>query len=277
MDRIQSHRAFYASLLAAQAGLSPGSRLAEAFAAIPRELFVGPGPWKVDTGNCYIDTPTDDPAFLYQDVAVALEQPGFNNGRPMLHATCISALALQPGERVVHIGAGTGYYTSILAMMVGESGSVDAYEIEPAFVARAKENLSRFPQVKLHAVSGAEGPLPECDAVYVNAASTSPLSLWLDVLPPLGRLIFPLTPAEGPGAMLQIIKQKMNFAPARFLCPTRFVPCIGSRKEETAQKLTEAFRDVRWTQVKSFWRNSSPDESCWFSDDNWWLSTKALI
>ena len=132
MERLEAHRAFFASLITAQAGV-PNGRLSEAFAATPRERFLGPGPWKIFAGGGYITTPTDDPAFLYQDVTVALSEAGkINNGQPVLHAVGLSALNPQPGEMAVHIGAGTGYYTAVLARLVGPDGKVFAYEIEPA-------------------------------------------------------------------------------------------------------------------------------------------------
>jgi len=119
VERLEAHRAFFASLITAQAGL-PTGRLSEAFAATPRERFLGPGPWKIFTSTGYITTPTDDPAFLYQDVTVALSEASkINNGQPVLHAVGLSALNPQPGEMAVHIGAGTGYYTAILARLVG--------------------------------------------------------------------------------------------------------------------------------------------------------------
>ena len=43
------------------------------------------------------------------------------------------------------MGAGTGYYTTLLAKLVGETGTVDAYEIEPEFARRAANNLAEFP------------------------------------------------------------------------------------------------------------------------------------
>uniref|UniRef100_UPI0036729C69 hypothetical protein n=1 Tax=Pectobacterium cacticida TaxID=69221 RepID=UPI0036729C69 len=43
---------------------------------------------------------------------------GINNGEPFLHAMWIGKLALRPGEAVCHIGAGTGYYTAVLARLV---------------------------------------------------------------------------------------------------------------------------------------------------------------
>lgn len=74
------------------------------------------------------------------------EEQELNNGQPSLHVLCIAALDLQEGNHVVHIGSGAGYYTAILAKMVGESGLIDAYEICPEFVRRAESNLKDLPK-----------------------------------------------------------------------------------------------------------------------------------
>jgi protein-L-isoaspartate(D-aspartate) O-methyltransferase len=274
VDRIEAHRSFFANLVTAQAGIPPGSELAAAFASTPREQFVGPPPWKVFTRSGYVETLTDDPAVLYQDVVVSLGSAGpLNNGQPTLHAMCIAALAPKKGEQVVHVGAGSGYYTTLLAKLVGENGVVDAYEIEPTLARRATENLAVFPNVTVHARSGAEGPLPSCDVLYVNAGATEPLAVWLDALRPRGRLLFPMTPDGGVGAMLLVTKHEDGRLAARFLLQAQFVPCIGARSEATEKKLAEAFRNNNWTKVKSLHRNDEPDESCWCSGSNWWLST----
>jgi Protein-L-isoaspartate(D-aspartate) O-methyltransferase (PCMT) len=77
----------------------------------------------------YVDTPSDDLAFLYQDVVVALvPRRELNNGEPHLYARCLAALAISGGEWAV--GSGTGYYTAILAHLVGPTGTVVAYEID---------------------------------------------------------------------------------------------------------------------------------------------------
>jgi protein-L-isoaspartate(D-aspartate) O-methyltransferase len=236
---------------------------------------VGPPPWKIFTRSGYVESPADDPALLYQDLVVSLGGEGpFNNGQPTLHAFCISALGLKKGDRVVHVGAGTGYYTTLLARLVGETGTVDAYEIEPGFVKRATKMLAKFPYVTVHGRSGAEGPLPECDVIYVNAGATGPLDVWLDALRSRGRLLFPMTPADGAGAMLLVTKLEDGGFAARFLMQVQFVPCIGARNDATAHRLSEAFRSSGWTKVKSLHRNDAPDESCWFAEDGWWLSTQ---
>jgi protein-L-isoaspartate(D-aspartate) O-methyltransferase len=274
VDRIQAHRLFFAKMITANAGIPPGSELAAALASTPREQFVGPPPWKIFTPTGYIETTSDDPAFLYQDVVVSLGVEGpLNNGQPTLHAFCLAALAPKKGEQVVHVGAGTGYYTTLLAKLVGDTGTVDAYEIEPELAQRARSNLADFPYVTVHLRSGAEEPLPACDVLYVNAGATEPLAVWLDALRFNGRLLLPLTPAAGAGAMLLITKQEDGAFAARFLCQAQFVPCIGARNETTAQKLTEAFRHGPWSKVKALHRNDSPDESSWCSGPGWWLST----
>jgi len=275
MDRVAEVRRFFARLITANCGIAAGSALETAFAATPRERFVGPPPWKIFTATGYIEAKSSDPGLLYQDVVVSLGVGApLNNGQPTLHAYCIHAMDLQPGERVLHIGAGTGYYTTILAMLVGESGSVTAYEIEPELAARAKTNLAALPQVQVLARSGAEGPLPECDAIYVNAGATEPLAVWLDALKPDGRLLFPLTPSAGAGGMLLVTQLYDERYSARFLMQVQFVPCVGARDEATAEKLTEAFRGRRWAEVKTLHRNNAPDESCWCWGGGWWLSTK---
>ena len=275
MDRMQAHRIFFARLVTANAGIAPGSELEAALATTPREDFVGPPPWKIFTRSGYVESPADDPALLYQDVVVSLGSQGpFNNGQPTLHAFCLAALDPKKGERVVHVGAGTGYYTTLLAKLVGATGAVDAYEIEQEFAQRAAKKLVEFPHVTVHNRSGAEGPLSSCDVLYVNAGATGPQNVWLDALRPNGRLLFPMTPAEGAGAMLLITKQEDERFAARFLLQAQFVPCTGARDETREQKLSGAFRNGGWVNVKSLHRNSAVDESCWFAGDGWWLSTQ---
>jgi protein-L-isoaspartate O-methyltransferase len=85
-----------------------------------------------------------------------------NNGEPSLHARCLSAVAPRPGERVLQVGAGGGYYTAILAELVGPQGNVEAREVEPAMIAAATRN-------------------------FTGAARGMPA--WLDALADRGRLI----------------------------------------------------------------------------------------
>ena len=174
-------------------------------------------------------TTGDDPARLYEDVLVAIDaRRGINNGQPSLHAQSIDALALKEGETVVQIGAGAGYYTAILARLVGPAGKVVAYEIEPDIAARARANLAAYAQVEVRARSGVED-LPKADAIYVNAAA-HPLRAWLDALNVGGRLLFPLQAARSSGAMLLVTRPESGDVwPARFLSPVVFIACEGAQ------------------------------------------------
>ncbi len=278
-DRLQAQRNSYADRITALAGLAPGiglgSEIAAALATIPRENFVGPPPWTIVSPGWHTQTISDDPAVLYQDVLVSLGAGrGLNNGQPSLHALCLNALASRKGESAVHVGAGTGYYTAMLAMLVGEAGRVDAYEIEPELARRAAANLAGFSQVAVHGRSGAEAPLPECDLLYVNAAAAEPLAVWLDALRPGGRLLFPLEPAGEGGEMLLVTRRTDGDYPARFLCGVEFVPCAGAQDVQAARALSAALWRGSGRQVRRLHRNDQPDGSCWCAGRDWWLSTR---
>lgn len=272
---LEAFRAFYARRLAAMAGApAVEDRLARAFEAVPREQFVGKGPWKVFTGSGYISTPTDDPAFLYQDIIVSLAGDGpINNGQPSLHAASLGQVNPAVGETVLHIGAGSGYYTAILAMLVGPTGTVVAYEIQKSLADWAAANLSGYSNVTVRHRSGSAGPLPYADVIYVSAGATAPLDIWLDALRGKGRLIFPLTPAEGVGAMLLTTRRSNDSFAASFISPAMFIPCIGAREDKTAHALTEAFQRGGMETVSSLYRRKPVDHTCWFEGNGWWLST----
>jgi protein-L-isoaspartate(D-aspartate) O-methyltransferase len=248
-----------------------------AFASTPREQFLGPGPWRIFTRSGTIPTPSSDPAFLYQDVLVSLQAAGgINNGQPSLHAACISALNIQEGEIITHIGAGAGYYTAILAKLTGPTGRVHAFEIEALLAAQAKANLAGLPKVAVRHRSGSIAPIPESDVIYVNAGATEPLAIWLDALRPGGRLMFPMTPDRGAGAMLLVKRASSGEYEARFVMQVVFIPCAGARDARTAQKLSAAFEDTSFKKVRSLRRNTPPDETCWVAGADWWLSTAGL-
>jgi protein-L-isoaspartate(D-aspartate) O-methyltransferase len=252
-------------------------RIEAAFAAVPREDFAGPPPWRIGSGGLFGHTTSDDPARLYDDVLVAIDaERGINNGQPSLHAQSIDALGVKEGETIVQIGAGAGYYTAILARLVGPSGRVVAYEIEPDIAERAKANLVRYPQVEVRARSGVEG-LPEADAIYVNAAASHPLRAWLDALKVGGRLLFPLQAANSTGAVLLITRpERGDFWPARFLSAVVFIACEGAQDPAIARKLDAAFRRGGSGQVRSLRFGGAPSSSDWLRSDGWALSTEAV-
>ena len=192
-------RAFARQILA-WAGAADDARLERAFAETPREAFLGPGPWLMTHGVGYKSTPAD-PTLVYQDVLIALKpDKQINNGSPSLHALWLHAAAVKGGERVVHIGAGAGYYTAILSRLVGARGRVTAVEFEPDLAEAARAHLAEYRNVTVVQGDGAAWPREPSDLVYVNFAVDRPAAPWLEQLNPGGRLIFPLgTISRGPG------------------------------------------------------------------------------
>jgi hypothetical protein len=103
----------------------------------------------------YWATEDGDPRHLYHDVLIAIdEQRRLNNGQPSLWARMHEDLDLSNGAHVVHVDAGTGYYSAILAEIVGRAGRVTAIEIDAALAARARESLAAWPQATVAAADG---------------------------------------------------------------------------------------------------------------------------
>jgi protein-L-isoaspartate(D-aspartate) O-methyltransferase len=273
-DRLARRRRAYAREITRSAGVSD-PRIEAAFAAVSREDFAGPPPWRIGSGGLFGLTSADDPAHLYEDVLVGIDaKRGINNGQPSLHAQSIDALRLSEGETVVQIGAGAGYYTAILATLVGPQGRVIAYEIEPDIAERAAANLGGHPQVEVRARSGVED-LPAADAIYINAAASHPLRAWLDALKPSGRLVVPLQAAGSTGAMLAVTRPERGDAwPARLLSGVVFIPCEGAQDPEMGRKLDEAFRRGGQAGVRSLRFDATPSETDWLRGDGWALSTE---
>jgi protein-L-isoaspartate(D-aspartate) O-methyltransferase len=269
-----SHRSFFAEYIVAKMGLRD-QRVVDAFARVERQKFCGPGPWKVWTAAGYIETPSNDAAYLYQDILIGLlPDRAINNGEPSLHARCLISVQVRPGDHVVHVGAGSGYYTAILAELTGPEGMVYGYEIVPELANRARDNLQDYPYVVIETRSGSELDLPPSDVIYVSAGATGPKESWLNALRPEGRLIFPMTPETGMGGMLLISKRRDGEYGARFVGPAMFIPCIGARDPDAAVRLSDAFARGDEYDVRQLHRDKQPDpDKCWFDGGGWWLSS----
>ena len=272
MSALASLRAEYADRVLSRAGVG-NLRLLAAFATIPREKFFGAGPWLIADFGHYRRTETDDPREVYTDALFALDPiHSVNNGEPSAHAMWIAALDLKEGECVNHIGAGTGYYSAILAEMVNAHGVVEAFEIDPALAEKARATLADRANVRVHATSGAEGILPKADAVYVNAGASAPLPVWLDALTPGGRLVFPLTGGSGGGGMVCITRGSDGRWPARIISGAGFIDLVGGRTPEQARAVEDAFRRGGASEVRWLERDHRHGERDWLRGDGWRLT-----
>ena len=264
---LEECRRFYAEEIRYAANLSTPA-LIEAFARVPREKFLGLGPWKIagadltGGGTIYIPTEDDDPRRVYHNVAIGLDPArNLNNGQPGSLAHWIEALDLKAGDRVFHLGCGVGYFTAILAETVGPTGSVVSSEVDTEFARRAMENLVAYPNVNVHAGDGMAVDAGMCDAMLINAGVTHPHRTWLDRLREGGRIVVPITvpignTGLGKGVMVKIVRESdgqngSGRFSARVLTFVAIYHCSGGRDLELEPLLGKAFASGRLMRMKS--------------------------
>lgn len=263
-------RAFHAKMMAT-ASNSSDERLERIFELVPREAFLGPGPWQIKVNRHYLKTPSADPAYLYQNVLVALDEAkGINNGEPFLHAVLIGTAAPKPGETIIHIGAGTGYYTAILSMLVLPKGRVHAFEFEEHLALRARENLRPFEGVSVIEGDATKLPLPKADLIYVSAGVVALPMQWLDALRPGGRIIFPWQANRKTGVAVMVTRTETGYS-ARPLRPAWFIPCIGASDAGQCSKVPSA-TDAWSIQSVFLTRDRAPDETAVAKYQDHWYS-----
>ena len=276
-------RAYAKQIMAAARVEEP--RVEAAFAGVRREDFLGPGPWPIlRWGHFYVATPSADPVYLYTDDVIGIiPERHLNNGQPSLHAALIASALPRAGDHVVHVGAGVGYYTAILATLAGPTGRVTAIEIDAELARRAGANFAAWPQVRVAQGDGAAIPFDPADVIYVNAGVTRPADAWLDRLADGGRLILPLTTDQGfgsstpsdfrrCGAVFRIERRGDAFL-ARWISPVAIFPCYGGRDPESERALAAALEKGGWDKVTRLYdRETIPEERCWLRAPGWCLA-----
>jgi protein-L-isoaspartate(D-aspartate) O-methyltransferase len=253
-------------------------RVIDAFATVPRERFAGPGPWRIlHFADGYWATPDDDPRRLYHNVLIALdEERRLNIGEPLLWARHFDRIGVKEGDRVLQIGTGSGYYTAILAELVGPTGEVEGIEIDAQLAAKSERNLEAWPTAHVRQGDASEPIDGRWDLIVAFAGATAPHAWWLDGLADGGRLLLPMTAgnfsARG-GFMLRLERRGGGFA-ARSAGWVGFYPCAGARSPEGEAALEAALADPAGQQaVRSLRRDPhDKDESCWLHRDGWCLS-----
>jgi protein-L-isoaspartate(D-aspartate) O-methyltransferase len=272
---IRATRRWYAEELRFTAHLRSEAVIA-AFASVPRERFVGPGPWRIRSPMNlaeYWTTEDADPRAVYHDVLIALDEArGINNGQPSLWASLFDQLDITAGEEVLHLGCGAGYYTAI-AELVGSAGKVTAIEINARLAAQARKALNPRPWVSVLLADGSATAFDPADAIIVSAGATHPLPSWLDALKPGGRLLLPMTGDHQWGGVLLVTRRSIDAYAACFLRPAGFMPFSGARDPDISRRLGAALEHDRGVPVKSLRRApDQPDETCWLAGEGWWLS-----
>jgi protein-L-isoaspartate(D-aspartate) O-methyltransferase len=199
-----SYRRFFADEIDALSNVKT-DRLVDALAAVPRERFLPPGPWLVRGENDQRGprhTRDADPRRVYHNYSIAIDPARqLFNGAPGAVVPAIDALELEEGDHALHVGAGLGYYSALMAHVVGPHGRVLALEVDEGLAASATGNLRTMPWAEARHGNGTAAFGETFDAILVSAGITHPQPTWLDALSIGARLVLPLTatfPAMGP-------------------------------------------------------------------------------
>ena len=294
LTALDLQRQFFAEEIEAVARLKTPALVA-ALAAVPRERFLPPGPWTtlgdvdVVAGGIsgsparHVATPDADPKRVYHNIGIAIDPARqLFNGQPSTLATWIDAFGLSAGKRVLHIGAGLGYYTAVMAHAVGAQGRVVAYEVDEALATAARANLASYGWVDLRH-SDASGPIDgRFDAILVNAGVTHPLDAWLDALAPDGKLMLPITGAMpamgatiGKGLVFLVTKNTAGDFAARVFTFVAVYTAIGVRDEKLSERLGKAMMGgpQRWQSVTRLRRDiHDAADTCWLHGEKFCLS-----
>jgi protein-L-isoaspartate(D-aspartate) O-methyltransferase len=156
-------------------------RVLAAMTAVPRHAFV----------------PPDLRDLAYTDQALPIGN-GQTISQPYVVALMSQLLALQPTERVLEIGTGSGYQAAVLAHLGREVYSI---EIDPELAKRAQSTLASlgYDRVHVRAGDGANG-WPEAapfDAIIITAAAPRLPAALIGQLRDGGRVVAPLERDDG--------------------------------------------------------------------------------
>jgi protein-L-isoaspartate(D-aspartate) O-methyltransferase len=184
-------------------------RVLKAMGRVPRELFV----------------PEGERRRAYSDAALPIG-PDQTISQPYMVARIVEALSLQPGERVLDVGTGSGYQAAVLAELGAEVVTIERIP-ELAEQARASLVAAGY-DVEVRVGDGTLG-VPELapfDAIAVAAAAPGFPQTLYDQLRPRGRLVVPV---GGPRVQrLELIVRSPEGPAVVHSVPCRFVPLVGA-------------------------------------------------
>ncbi|HEY0413824.1 MAG TPA: protein-L-isoaspartate(D-aspartate) O-methyltransferase [Allosphingosinicella sp.] len=196
-------------------------RVLDAFRAVPRELFV----------------PEEALEFAYEDGPLPIEG-GQTISQPYIVALMIEAAEVAPGDRVLEVGAGSGYAAAVLSRI---ADAVVAVERRPELAELARGRMEALGYANVTIVEGdgskalpGQGPF---DAILVAASGPEiPDALLFQLTKPGGVLVMPVGERDGVQKLIKNRRTGEDVFEEEDLGPVRFVPLIGQSgwKDEEA-------------------------------------------
>jgi protein-L-isoaspartate(D-aspartate) O-methyltransferase len=187
------------------------SRVLDALRSIPREAFV----------------PSELAAHAYEDRPLPIEE-GQTISQPYIVALMTEALALQPEDRVLEIGAGSGYAAAVLAHIADEVYTIERY---PQLAELARDRLARlgYANAEVRCGDGTLGRKERApfDAIVVTAAGPDVPRALLEQLAIGGRLVMPVGDREQ--RLVRVTRTSESTYSQQDLGAVQFVPLIGEQ------------------------------------------------
>lgn len=186
-------------------------RILDAFLAVPREKFVSP----------------EYEHLAYGDHPLPIEA-GQTISQPYIVALMIQAAEIKPGDKVLEIGAGSGYAAAVISRIADK---VVAIERQHDLVEVASERLKRldYDNVRIVEGDGTKGCPDEApfDAILAAASGSHVPRPLLAQLAPGGRIVMPIGSPGWVQELVKVTKQEDGVLKQENLGGVRFVPLIG--------------------------------------------------
>jgi protein-L-isoaspartate(D-aspartate) O-methyltransferase len=183
----------------------------EAFRAVPREEFLA---------QDYRD-------LAYGDHPLPIEA-GQTISQPYIVALMLRAAEIKFGDRVIEIGAGSGYAAAVMSRIAGEVVAVERKR-ELVDVARERMNRLGFDNVRIVEGDGTRGWDAEApyDAILAAASGSHVPKPWVDQLADGGRIVMPVGEPDAIQKLVKVTKGPAGHLITEDLGSVRFVPLIG--------------------------------------------------
>jgi len=160
-------------------------RVEAAFQAVLRHRFIPETPLEEVYSNRVILTKQDQNGQWIS-----------SSSEPAIMAIMLEQLDLEPGQKVLEIGAGTGYNAALMAHIVGETGQVVTVDIDDDLVETAEAHLraAGFDQVQVVCADGGYGykDAAPFDRIILTVGASEIAPVWWEQLKPKGRIVLPL-------------------------------------------------------------------------------------
>ena len=165
--------------------------------------------------------------YAYIDSPLEIGQ-GQTISAPHMVAIMVEDLDIKKGQKILEIGAGSGYHAAIVSKLVGENGHVYSIERFASLGENAKKNLkkTKIKNVTIEIGDGSEGlqKYAPYDRIYVTCAAPDIPQPLIDQLKDGGKLMIPVGRMFCQLELIEKIKDKIH---SKNLGGCAFVPLVG--------------------------------------------------